>query len=53
MTVPKYEVEVIIHNKKTLTIYAKDEDDAEDKAQDLICSWNNVEDCEVINVSEA
>lgn len=48
----KYAVKVAITYHKELTIYAKSEDEAEDKAADIVMAWNNVEDVEVLEVEE-
>ena len=49
----KFEVEVVIGYTKTLNIFAKSEDEAEEKAENLVNSWENVYNCEVLSVSEA
>ena len=48
----KYAVKVAITYHKDLTIYADSDEEAEDKATDIVMNWNNVEDCEVLEVEE-
>jgi hypothetical protein len=48
----KYLVKVAMTFHKELTIYASSEEEAEDKASEIVMSWNNVEDCEVLEVEE-
>lgn len=45
-----FKVEVNITNKKELTIYARDEDEAQTKAEELVSGWNNVIEVEVVSV---
>ena len=49
----KWQVEVTYTSKKTLTIYARDEDEAAEKAEEIVSGWANVEDCEATDVEEA
>ena len=48
----KYAVKVAITYHKELEIYAHSEDEAEDKAVDIVMAWNNVEDVEVLEIEE-
>ena len=48
----RYAVKVAITYHKELTIYAKTEAEAEDKAADLVSNWQNVEDVNVLEVEE-
>ena len=48
----KWLVKVAITYHKELTIYAPTEEDAEDKAAEIVLQWNNVEDVDVIAVKE-
>ena len=48
----RYAVKVAMTFHKELTIYAKSEEEAEDKATEIVMGWNNVEDCEVLDVVE-
>lgn len=48
---PKYCVMVEWRKGKEVTVYAKNEDEAEEKALDLVASWG-VDDPEVTDVSE-
>lgn len=48
----KYTVEVAISYKKELTIFARDEDEAEEKACNLVQGWDKVHDVEVLSVEE-
>lgn len=38
--------------KKELTIYARDEDEATDKAENIVSAWDDVEEAEATDVSE-
>jgi len=49
---PKFEVELVLHQPKTLEIWASDESEAEEKATDIALGWNNVDDAEVISCCE-
>lgn len=49
---PKFIVTVWWKKSKEVSVFAKDEDDAEDKALELVSSWG-VEDPEVVDVEEA
>lgn len=48
----KFTVKVAITYHKELSIYAKSEDEAEDKATELVSAWNGVEDVEVLETVE-
>ena len=50
---PKFNVKMAVTNHKTITVYARDEQEAEEKATDLVNGWANVEDCEALEVEEA
>lgn len=45
-------VEYTTKRQKELTIYARDESEAEDKACDIVLGWNDVDDAEAIEVEE-
>ncbi len=51
---PRYKVNVSYHiaYEKDLTIFAADEDLAEEKAVEIVESWNNVIDAEVNGIEE-
>lgn len=49
---PKFLVTLTISYAKELPVYAKDEWEAEEKATDIVQGWDNVDDCEVIDVIE-
>jgi len=48
----KYTVKVAITYHKELSIFAKDDETAGDKAEELVLEWNGVEDVEILEVSE-
>lgn len=48
---PRYLVTVAMTFHKDVTIYADDEDEAEEKAEELVAGWNNVESVEVLEVT--
>jgi hypothetical protein len=48
----RYLVKVAMTFHKELTIYANSEEEAEDKATEIVMGWNNVEDCEVLEIEE-
>jgi hypothetical protein len=52
---PKFEVKLKVTRMmdKPVWIYAPDEAEAEEKAVELVCSWDGVEDAEVFSVDEA
>lgn len=50
---PKFNVKMAITNHKIISVYARDEAEAEEKATDLVNGWQNVEDCEALEVEEA
>lgn len=41
---PKYDVEVEFISKKTISVHADDEEQAEEKAAEVIQKWDNVMD---------
>lgn len=45
-------VEYTIKRQKELTIYARNESEAEDKACGIVLGWNDVDDAEVVSVEE-
>lgn len=47
---PKFSVTLELKQSKTLDIYAADEDEAEEKAIDIVLKWKNVDDAEVTEV---
>lgn len=49
---PKYNVKMAITNHKVISVYAKDEQEAEEKATELVSNWNNVEDCEALEIEQ-
>lgn len=51
---PKYEVTMNITRKldKPISVYADDEAEAEEKAVDIVNGWDNVDDCEAVEVEE-
>ena len=49
----KYLVTVSFTCTKELTVYAQSEAEAEDKAVDIVLKWNNVDDAESVDVTEA
>ena len=52
INMPKFEVEVAVSYKKTLTVYAASEGEAEEKACDFCRKWSNIHDAEALNVEE-
>ncbi|HEX7072944.1 MAG TPA: hypothetical protein VF226_02805 [Hyphomicrobiaceae bacterium] len=46
-------VEYTTTRQKELTIYAGSEDEAEQKACDIVLGWNDVDDAEAIEIEEA
>jgi len=38
----QYDVEVLFTNKKTLKVWARDEDEATEKASEIVEKWENV-----------
>lgn len=48
---PKFIVTVEWRKSKELTVYASDEDEAEDKAMDIVSTWD-IDDPEVVDVTE-
>lgn len=47
------EVEITSRRRKELTIYARDEAEAEEKAVEIVSDWKDVDDVEPIRVEEA
>ena len=45
-------VEIISRRTKEIAVYASSEDEAEDKASNLVLSWDGVDDVEVVSVDE-
>lgn len=45
-------VNIISKREKELTIYAKDDDEACRKAEELVLGWDGVDDCDVLSVEE-
>jgi hypothetical protein len=41
---PKYDVEVSFIQKKTIQVYAPDEESAEEKASEIVLKWDGVQD---------
>jgi len=48
----KYAVTVAITYRKELTIYAPNQEKAEDRAVEIVEQWNNVEGVEVLEIEE-
>lgn len=48
----RYAVKVALTYHKELTVYAPSNEAAEEKAEDIVSQWQNVEDFEVIEVEE-
>ena len=48
---PKFTVTIEWRKQKEISVYAADEDEAEDKALDIVSTWD-IEDPEVIDVDE-
>ena len=50
----KFTVNVLYHLAfdKDISVYAKDEEEAEEKAVEIVEGWNNVVDAEAIEVNE-
>lgn len=49
---PKFNVEVAVSYKKTLTVYAGNEEEAKEKACDICNKWQNVHDTEALDAEE-
>ena len=49
---PKYLVTVQFKTSKELTVYARDQAEAEEKAVDIVLKWNNVDDAEATDCCE-
>jgi len=51
---PKFEVRLYVKRlmDKPINVYAADEADAEEKAIELVCSWDGIEDAECLSVEE-
>lgn len=51
---PKYAVEIEYTSKrsKTINVWARDESEAEEKAVDIVLSWDGVDDAEATDVME-
>ena len=50
---PKFIVTVRYEQEKELTVWADDENEAEDKASEIVMGWSGVIDAEATNVEEA
>lgn len=48
----KFRVTVALTYHKELTIYARDEAEAMEKAEEIASNWNNVENVEAIDAEE-
>jgi hypothetical protein len=48
----RYSVTVSYSQTKEIGVWAKDEQEAEEKAVDIVLGWNNVDDAEAVDVSE-
>ena len=48
----RYLVKVAMTFHKELTVYAPNEQEAEDKAAEIVSNWNNVEHVDVLEVEE-
>lgn len=40
----QYDVEVVFSQKKTIKVYASSEEEAEEKASEIVLKWDNVMD---------
>ncbi len=49
---PKFLVKVAMTFHKEITVYARDEQEAEEKAEEIVSGWNNVESAEALEVEE-
>lgn len=49
---PKYNVKVAITSHKNINVFARDEEAAEDRAIEIVSQWENVEECEALEVEE-
>ncbi len=49
---PKFTVTVEYTQKKEISVYADDEDEAEEKAVAVVLKWQNVEDAEAVDCCE-
>lgn len=50
---PRYAVTVRYEQEKIITVYARDEAAAEEKACEIVESWNNVCSAEAVDCEEA
>ena len=48
----KFKVTVNVIYQKELTVYAGDEDEAKEKACEIVNKWNNVHDSEAVEAEE-
>lgn len=48
----QYEVEVEYVQRKTITVYARDEDSAMEKAEEIVGRWDGVESAEALSADE-
>lgn len=48
----KFTVTVEWRKTRELSVYAKDEDEAEEKVLEMVSTWSGVEDPEVVEVTE-
>ncbi len=48
-TMPKYNVTVAFTKHKEISVFAKDEEAAKEKAEEIVSAWDGVEDCEVVD----
>lgn len=46
-------VEITSKREKEITVYARDEAEAEEKAVDIVLGWDGVDDAEAVDVEEA
>ena len=51
---PKFIVDVLYHKayNKNISVFAKDEQEAQEKAVDIVSGWDQVVDAEAANVEE-
>ncbi len=49
---PRFLVKVAMTFHKELTVYAPTAEEAEEKAEEIVMGWNNVESVEVLDVEE-
>lgn len=48
----RMKVDLISRRQKEITVYAQTEEEAEDKALEIVLRWDGVEDAEVTDIEE-